>query len=551
MLRKFFQCVPRQTKCEAVADKKLSVLAWGRNAEGQCGVENKPVCVEPVVLHSLESAGVQSVLAGKVHSAAILKTGEVCTWGCGKAGKLGHGSSENYSEPTRVEALIGRGEITSAALGSQHTLFLDNKGAVFSCGENKEGQCGYGTSIAVLAKQRREEWDIGANIGRIATNLSSNSVGMDGHGNISEHHASQKSQHSAWFSGQALKPFIDRGARQAEVEEASRLFDLSKQERARSHQSASSSHSHDFSLGGKGKSQSKPVWDAAMFGPTGLLPGQSHTPTRIGRDLHELVAQHDQKRQAGIEGEVVRAVAASRYFSMLATASGEIWSFGGGFNGELGFRHSSWVTSAQKVEGKLAQVLQENGGAIALQAGGTFCMALTAQGKVVVWGKIGQPIGERPRGGPMVAEIMGLPPIISIAAGQSHALMTDGERVWALGRWLSADGSKQIGAAWGTPEEVLRLPQGVRSVSAGLHSSAAVSRDGQLWMWGKVISQDHAKALHEQHSGFQCAKHAVPEPPPSSWTGLGSDQPAQVEGLKNVQSISLGGVHALALVDDE
>jgi len=129
MLRKFFQSVPKQTKFEAVADKKLSVLAWcvlsllplvlllavievvsqtgvpdkcrGRNAEGQCGVENKPVCVEPVVLHSLESAGVQSVLAGKVHSAAILKTGEVCTWGCGKAGKLGHGSSENYSEPTR------------------------------------------------------------------------------------------------------------------------------------------------------------------------------------------------------------------------------------------------------------------------------------------------------------------------------------------------------------------------------------------------------------------------------------------------------------------
>lgn len=59
---------------------------------------------------------------------------------------------------------------------------------------------------------------------------------------------------------------------------------------------------------------------------------------------------------AGIEGEIVRAVAASRYFSMLATASGEIWSFGGGFNGELGFRHSSWVTSAQKVEGQLAKV---------------------------------------------------------------------------------------------------------------------------------------------------------------------------------------------------
>lgn len=69
-------------------------------------------------------------------------------------------------------------------------------------------------------------------------------------------------------------------------------------------------------------------------------------------------------------------------------------------------------------------------------------MALTAQGKVIVWGKIGGPAGPRgihggPRGiqpGPMVAELMGLPPIVSIAAGQSHALLTDGERVWALGR---------------------------------------------------------------------------------------------------------------------
>lgn len=76
----------------------------------------------------------------------------------------------------------------------------------------------------LFLQSRREEWDIGANIGRIATNLSSNSVGMDGHGNSSEHYASQKSQHSAWFSGQALKPFIDRGARQAEVEEASRYI---------------------------------------------------------------------------------------------------------------------------------------------------------------------------------------------------------------------------------------------------------------------------------------------------------------------------------------
>ena len=50
--------------------------------------------------------------------------------------------------------------------------------------------------------------------------MSTSSVGVDGHGNTSEQHASHKSQHSAWFSGLALKPFIERRTRQAEIEEA-------------------------------------------------------------------------------------------------------------------------------------------------------------------------------------------------------------------------------------------------------------------------------------------------------------------------------------------
>lgn len=42
----------------------------------------------------------------------------------------------------------------------------------------------------------------------------------------------------------------------------------------------------------------------------------------------------------------------------------------------------------QKVSGVLAQVLDDNGGAVQVAAGGTFCLALTACGKVVVWGKV-------------------------------------------------------------------------------------------------------------------------------------------------------------------
>ena len=100
--------------------------------------------------------------------------------------------------------------------------FVRSSVDVLTVGTCAQGQCGYGTSIDVLAQQRRQEWAIGANVGRIASSMSTSSVGVDGHGNSSEQHASQKSQQSAWFSGLALKPFIERGARQAEIEEANR-----------------------------------------------------------------------------------------------------------------------------------------------------------------------------------------------------------------------------------------------------------------------------------------------------------------------------------------
>ncbi len=48
----------------------------------------------------------------------------------------------------------------------------------------------------------------------------------------------------------------------------------------------------------------------------------------------------------------------------------------------------SWSTAAQKVSGALAQCIADNGGAIDVAAGSAFCVALTASGRVVVWGKV-------------------------------------------------------------------------------------------------------------------------------------------------------------------
>lgn len=67
----------------------------------------------------------------------------------------------------RVEAFVGRNKIKSVAFGHQHSLFLDAVGQIHTCGENKEGQCGLGTSLEAIAGQRRQEWAAGIALGLV------------------------------------------------------------------------------------------------------------------------------------------------------------------------------------------------------------------------------------------------------------------------------------------------------------------------------------------------------------------------------------------------
>ena len=110
----------------------------------------------PTDVPSITGAAVREVFAGQRHSAAVTDSGECWTWGEGDSGKLGQGNCANHHLPTRqgwlfstfgpdhnnflfvltckapgrVEALVGRANITAVALGHEHSLFLDARGAV-------------------------------------------------------------------------------------------------------------------------------------------------------------------------------------------------------------------------------------------------------------------------------------------------------------------------------------------------------------------------------------------------------------------------------------
>lgn len=59
-----------------------------------------------------------------------------------------------YEKPTLVPGLEGF-NIIDAACGRNHTLFLTDTGLVYACGDNKSGQCGVGTSTAMITKVTR------------------------------------------------------------------------------------------------------------------------------------------------------------------------------------------------------------------------------------------------------------------------------------------------------------------------------------------------------------------------------------------------------------
>ncbi|XP_052768315.1 uncharacterized protein LOC128208770 [Mya arenaria] len=95
------------------------------------------------------SCGPMPVGAGQTHGAAVLRNGDVYTWGKNNNGRLGHGdqkASSLSSGPGRVGTLATlQIRVTSVACGMNHTLALTQQG-VYGWGWSKYGQVGLGTT---------------------------------------------------------------------------------------------------------------------------------------------------------------------------------------------------------------------------------------------------------------------------------------------------------------------------------------------------------------------------------------------------------------------
>lgn len=218
------------------------------------------------------------------------------------------------------------------------------------------------------------------------------------------------------------------------------------------------------------------------------------TATRLPRMVHGLPSK-------------VAAVACGRAHSLILTVSGDVYSWGSNFKGQLGLGHYVDTDSPQQVRGHLAAVPIK-----AVRAGGNFSAAISCTGGVFSWGcntsgQLGRgslcPALPLPGMVQFPAEFSGS--IFDVQCGWSHAIAQCVDGVTLLS-W----GSNRFGQCGRAANDVHlhqllparvcglesivgksyqgRLSLEVTEVACGRYHSAALLSDGSLVTWGQGLA---------------------------------------------------------------
>jgi alpha-tubulin suppressor-like RCC1 family protein len=113
------------------------VYSFGIGSYGQLGQGKKGIYDRPTAVKDLNNALMAS--GGYDHTLVLLENGQVCSFGANEYGQLGHESTSERSLPTVIEGLS---DIRSVAAGGKYSLVLSNSGAAYSFGFGGSGQLG-------------------------------------------------------------------------------------------------------------------------------------------------------------------------------------------------------------------------------------------------------------------------------------------------------------------------------------------------------------------------------------------------------------------------
>ncbi len=133
--------------CAALLSDSGGVFTWGSSsAQGRLGHVNKQGSVGPRrVFGSITSRRIVDIAVGSAHMLAVDDFGFAFGWGLNRMNLLGirspSASLNYYSVPTSINTLAGH-RIVAVAAGTDHSIFLSDKGWPFVAGNASQGKLG-------------------------------------------------------------------------------------------------------------------------------------------------------------------------------------------------------------------------------------------------------------------------------------------------------------------------------------------------------------------------------------------------------------------------
>ncbi|MGI6681028.1 MAG: RCC1 domain-containing protein, partial [Bdellovibrionota bacterium] len=124
----------------AISNNKL--YCWGRNSNGQLGVENTDITTTPQLI--LSEFNISKVVAEHDNTCAITTTGVLYCWGNNEYGSVGNNSlSRSVLLPTQILTNVSYVSLSSAS--ARVACAIKTNGELWCWGGNAQGQVGIGS----------------------------------------------------------------------------------------------------------------------------------------------------------------------------------------------------------------------------------------------------------------------------------------------------------------------------------------------------------------------------------------------------------------------
>ncbi len=262
-------------------------------------------------------------------------------------------------------------------------------------------------------------------------------------------------------------------------------------------------------------------------GRKGQLGNRTYNSTPYPQLVHNL---HDKK---------VRCVDAGTTFALAATHEGQLYTWGGGKQGELGLGESA----KKKNYPCLLVSLSRSTSVVGVACGAHHAVALTGNGQVFTWGanESGQlGLGRagnvyKPKILPFFRDMTGEAAVVQISAGAAHtaALMSDRENVYMWGDNRSGQLGLGDNKSQSMPTRVPGFSQDhpCSGVFCGDNFTMFLNTTGELFGTGANESGQLGVSDYNNHSR--------PRPIPAENFGVGT--------YNQVSQVAPGGCHTLAI----